>query len=71
VSGDAVLVDLLRELEGYPAPKGEAVSEDAIAVPFRIHTQFGLLSFFSMTAVFGTPVDVTLKMRRPPTYSTT
>jgi transcriptional regulator with XRE-family HTH domain len=85
-SGDAVLVDLLRELEAYPAPTGEAVNEDAIAVPFRIHTELGLLSFFSMTTVFGTPVDVTLselaleffvpadestKRRRPTAYSTT
>ena len=31
-----------------------------IAVPFRIRTAGGLLSFFSMTTVFGTPVDVML-----------
>jgi hypothetical protein len=29
-------------------------------VPFRIRTAAGLLSFFSMTTVFGTPVDVML-----------
>ena len=32
----------------------------AIAVPFRIRTAAGVLSFFSTTTVFGTPVDVTL-----------
>jgi hypothetical protein len=29
-------------------------------VPFRIHTDLGLLSFFSMSTVFGTPLDVTV-----------
>ena len=34
--------------------------EHEIAVPFRIRTTGGVLSFFSMTTVFGTPVDVVL-----------
>ena len=29
-------------------------------MPFRIQTAAGVLSFFSTTTVFGTPVDVTL-----------
>jgi hypothetical protein len=29
-------------------------------VPFRLRTDIGLLSFFSTTTVFGSPVDVTL-----------
>jgi hypothetical protein len=29
-------------------------------VPFRIRIGAGVLSFFSMTTVFGTPVDVML-----------
>ena len=29
-------------------------------MPFRIKTKEGVLSFFSMTTVFGTPVDVML-----------
>jgi hypothetical protein len=29
-------------------------------VPFRIKTGAGVLSFFSMTTVFGTPIDVVL-----------
>ena len=32
----------------------------AVAVPFRLQTDFGVLSFFSTTTVFGTPVDITL-----------
>ena len=63
-TGDVVLAELLREVAGYPAPDaaaGEhAVAERAIVVPFRIRTAAGVLSFFSTTTVFGTPVDVTL-----------
>ena len=31
-----------------------------IAVPLRLRTKLGVLSFLSTTMVFGTPVDVTL-----------
>ncbi|HWW81811.1 MAG TPA: helix-turn-helix transcriptional regulator [Steroidobacteraceae bacterium] len=31
-----------------------------VVVPFRLRTDFGVLSFFSTTTVFGTPLDVTL-----------
>ena len=31
-----------------------------MAVPFRIQTSLGVLSFLSTTTVFGTPLDVTL-----------
>lgn len=59
-----VLIDLLRECEGYPAPparRGAPVGIDyAVAVPFRIEIAAGMLSFFSTTTIFGTPVDVTL-----------
>jgi transcriptional regulator with XRE-family HTH domain len=58
-SGDPVLMELQREMESYPAPAFHK-TEDAIAVPFRISTELGMLSFFSMTTVFGTPNDVTL-----------
>ncbi len=62
VSGDPVLIRLLRELRGYPAP-GDApheVDATAFVVPFRLTTEAGVLSFFSTTTVFGTPVDITL-----------
>ena len=29
-------------------------------IPFKIQTEVGLMSFFSTTTIFGTPVDVTL-----------
>jgi transcriptional regulator with XRE-family HTH domain len=64
VSGDATLGALLLELEAYPAPAhagppghGEI---DAVVVPFQLRTPSGVLSFFSTTTVFGTPVDITL-----------
>jgi hypothetical protein len=31
-----------------------------VVVPFRLIVEDGVLSFYSTTAVFGTPVDITL-----------
>jgi transcriptional regulator with XRE-family HTH domain len=67
VSADDTLAALRDELAGYPAPPG-ALSPDEdssavlnqIAVPLRLRTPLGVLSFFSTTTVFGTPIDVTL-----------
>lgn len=66
-SGDATLAALVEELAAYPAPAGaspEPSREPAplsdVVVPFRLRTDLGLLSFFSTTTVFGSPVDVTL-----------
>ena len=52
----------MREVSAYPAPAGKPphVLDHDIAVPLRIRTTDGVLSFFSMTTVFGTPVDVML-----------
>ncbi|HEX7907333.1 MAG TPA: helix-turn-helix transcriptional regulator [Paraburkholderia sp.] len=66
VSGDDVLAALRDELAAYPAPPGAEAAErdnaavNQIAVPLRLRTPIGVLSFFSTTTVFGTPVDVTL-----------
>lgn len=66
VSGDETLSALRDELAAYPAPPGaDAADNDdtgvnQIAVPLRLRTPIGVLSFFSTTTVFGTPVDVTL-----------
>ncbi|WP_034850408.1 helix-turn-helix domain-containing protein [Inquilinus limosus] len=67
VTADPVLVELLAELQAYPAPaRGVAAlapPEEAhpdIVVPLRLATESGILSFLSTTTVFGTPVDVTL-----------
>jgi transcriptional regulator with XRE-family HTH domain len=63
-SGDATLAALLAELEAYPAPahaQHAAHGEpDPVVVPLRMRTPHGVLSFFSTTTVFGTPVDITL-----------
>jgi transcriptional regulator with XRE-family HTH domain len=63
ISGDPVLVRLLRELRDYPgSDEAHGVDRDAtaVAVPFRLIMDAGVLSFFSTTTVFGTPVDITL-----------
>jgi len=65
LTADPVLIDLLREFSQYPAPMSKNRSDasalqHAVAIPFRITTSLGLLSFFTTTTIFGTPVDVTL-----------
>jgi transcriptional regulator with XRE-family HTH domain len=63
VTGDAVLTDLLEEVRDYPVPRGARPPEDEsgmIAIPFQLATIDGVLSFFSTTTLFGTPVDITV-----------
>ena len=66
LTADPALAALLAELEGYPAAAGRAPKATLnqvageIAVPLRLRTDEGVLSFLSTTMIFGTPVDVTL-----------
>ena len=62
VSADAVLVELLKELRGYPAPSQPPHKPNgaAVVVPFRLRQGDRVLSFLSTTTVFGTPVEITL-----------
>jgi transcriptional regulator with XRE-family HTH domain len=67
VTADGELIKLLDELSGYPAPGGgkaprATLNEDyaGVVVPLQLNTEAGVLSFFSTTTIFGTPVDVTL-----------
>ena len=65
VTADPVLLELLRELSQYSGPGGKShlavpTEESAVAIPFCIRTERGLLSFFTTTAMFGSPVDITL-----------
>jgi transcriptional regulator with XRE-family HTH domain len=61
VSADAVLVELLKELRGYPAPSQPHQANGAgVVVPFRLRHGDRVLSFLSITTVFGTPVEITL-----------
>lgn len=66
VSADPVLVALLEEVNGYPFPdagEDDAGHEDlgGVAVPIRLRTDHGVLSAYTTTTVFGTPVDITLQ----------
>jgi transcriptional regulator with XRE-family HTH domain len=62
VTGDVVLVELLRELEGYPVGQGSALvhAETEVMVPLRLHFEGTTLSLLSTTMVFGAPLDVTI-----------
>ena len=65
-TGDAVLSRLIEELRSYPTPDAAAraprTSHDyaGIVVPLQLTTGEGVLTLFSTTTIFGTPVDVTL-----------
>jgi transcriptional regulator with XRE-family HTH domain len=66
-TADPILIELLAELESYPvstADQEEGAADEVdyggVVVPFRLRTPYGILSFFSTTTVFGTPLDVTL-----------
>ena len=65
LTADLALSELLTELKAYPIPGGQPPRKPSdefggVAIPFRLQTPTGLMSFFSTTTVFGTPVDVTL-----------
>lgn len=66
VSSDLVLAELLNEFSRYPLVHENKrnsppeIDYAGVAVPFQLATEDGILSFLSMTTVFGTPVDVTL-----------
>ena len=65
ITGDQAIQDLVEEVRDYPlppGPPGRAPPRDheQVAVPFRLATIQGPLSFFSTTTVFGTPVEITL-----------
>ena len=62
LTADAQLAELVREATAYPvdgAFESESLAREVL-VPFRVRSAAGVLSFFSTTTVFGSPVDVTL-----------
>ena len=65
-TADPELQALMDELAAYPAPPGAAAAAapetfGGVAVPLQVATEtLGVLSFFSTTTLFGTPLDVTL-----------
>lgn len=66
VTGDAALADLADELQAYPIPdgavRGPVPAQDygGVVVPLKLASDSGILTLFSTTTVFGTPIDVTL-----------
>lgn len=60
VSADPLLASLLDELRAYPGGTGEPGEPNGIAILLKVRQGPHLLSFLSMTTVFGTPVDITL-----------
>ena len=62
-SADPTLGALLKELSELPCPQGSSTGVHdyaGVLVPLRFRTDAGVLSFFSTTTIFGTPVDITL-----------
>jgi transcriptional regulator with XRE-family HTH domain len=63
-TGDPVLMDLLREIGDYPQPACSASLDEAAvevaAIPFRLATIDGVLSFFGTTMHFAAPLDITI-----------
>lgn len=62
-SGDSELRRLLEEVETYPgirALTGARIERGAVALPLRLATELGELSFITTIATFGTPFDITV-----------
>jgi transcriptional regulator with XRE-family HTH domain len=62
-TADSGLAALLKELAAYPSAHRQRAAIGAyeeIAVPLRITSEAGPLSFLTTTTIFGTPIDITL-----------
>ena len=57
---DATLRALSEELLALPGPEGAASPPDSIIVQLKLRAGETVLSFLSMTMVFGAPLDVTV-----------
>ena len=61
VTADPELIKLYHELKAFPIPARSApLPADNVAIPFKMRLRGDVLSFFSTTMIFGTPVDITL-----------
>ncbi len=61
-TGDQRLTDLHDELKAYPGGESEKPPEATdVVVPLRYRSNKEVLSFLSITAVVGTPMDVTVE----------
>ncbi len=64
-SGDPVLIELLDEVRDYPSARNPAATADdddvdSLAVPLRLATVDGVLTFLGATTRFGAASDITL-----------
>ncbi|HEX9964093.1 MAG TPA: helix-turn-helix transcriptional regulator [Allosphingosinicella sp.] len=59
-SADPVISALLEELRAYPGGVAESGESNGVAILLKVRQGPHLLSFLSMTTVFGTPIDITL-----------
>ena len=59
-SADPALAALLGELRSYPGGADPSGDVGGIAILLKVRQAGRLLSFLSMTTVFGTPIDITL-----------
>jgi transcriptional regulator with XRE-family HTH domain len=60
-TGDQRLVSLHDELRTYPGGQAQPPGPFDVVVPLRYRTSRAELSFLSITAVIGTPMDVTVE----------
>jgi transcriptional regulator with XRE-family HTH domain len=60
-TADPELINLYSDLKAFPIPaRPGPLPPDHVAIPFKLRHHGEVLSFFSTTMVFGTPVDITL-----------
>ncbi|WP_263418152.1 MmyB family transcriptional regulator [Terriglobus albidus] len=66
ISRDPALEVLLSELTGYPSKSSVQSNHSGdnlvheVAIPLRVRTPNGVLSFLSTVTIFGTPVEIEL-----------
>jgi transcriptional regulator with XRE-family HTH domain len=60
-TGDTRLSQLHGELAGYPGGEGQRPPATDVVVPLRYRSDSSILSFLSITAVVGTPLDITVE----------
>jgi len=60
-------MELMQELKSYPKPSSardylptKEIDHSHFALPLRLMTKEGELSFISTVTIFGTPLDITL-----------
>jgi transcriptional regulator with XRE-family HTH domain len=60
-TGDPGLAELRKELAGYPGGQGHRPRATDVVVPLRYRADDQELSFLSITALVGTPMDITVE----------